>query len=140
LIPLLLMALIAPLSAASKGTSQKGGTKTTRVKGYTKKDGTKVKAHDRKASDGGTKTTKAASKPKQAPVARARDSRGRFVRSADAKREFMRTSGYPEGRPGYVVDHIYPLVCGGADAPSNMQWQTVAEGKAKDKWERAGCR
>jgi hypothetical protein len=38
-----------------------------------------------------------------------------------------------------VVDHIQPLACGGADAPSNMQWQTKAEGKAKDKWERAGC-
>jgi hypothetical protein len=22
------------------------------------------------------------------------------------------------------------------DAPENMQWQSVAEGKAKDKWER----
>lgn len=41
--------------------------------------------------------------------------------------------------PGYVVDHIIPLACGGEDKPSNMQWQTVAEGKAKDKWERKGC-
>lgn len=40
---------------------------------------------------------------------------------------------------GYVVDHIKPLACGGKDHPSNMQWQTVAEGKAKDKWERKGC-
>ena len=24
---------------------------------------------------------------------------------------------------------------GGADAPSNMQWQTIEEAKAKDKWE-----
>jgi hypothetical protein len=31
------------------------------------------------------------------------------------------------------------LACGGADAPVNMQWQSVAEGKAKDKWERKGC-
>jgi hypothetical protein len=30
-------------------------------------------------------------------------------------------------------------VCGGADDPGNMQWQTVAEGKAKDTWERDGC-
>jgi len=37
--------------------------------------------------------------------------------------------------PGYVVDHVKPLECGGADAPSNMQWQTVADGKAKDKTE-----
>ena len=41
--------------------------------------------------------------------------------------------------PGYVVDHIEPLACGGPDTPSNMQWQTVPEAKAKDRWERKGC-
>ena len=41
--------------------------------------------------------------------------------------------------PGYVIDHVNPLECGGADAPSNMQWQTIADGKAKDKTERL-CR
>jgi hypothetical protein len=35
-----------------------------------------------------------------------------------------------------VVDHVNPLGCGGADSPGNMQWQTVAAGKAKDKTER----
>ena len=40
---------------------------------------------------------------------------------------------------GYVIDHIEPLACGGADSPANMQWQTVAEAKQKDKWERQGC-
>lgn len=59
---------------------------------------------------------------------------------------FMRMNPCPatgKGRgacPGYVVDHINPLACGGADAPSNMQWQSVAEGKSKDKWERKRCR
>ena len=42
--------------------------------------------------------------------------------------------------PGYVIDHIKPLTCDGADDPSNMQWQTKAEAKAKDKWERKGCK
>jgi len=51
----------------------------------------------------------------------------------------MRQSGYPHGRKGYVVDHIVPLACGGPEFPSNMQWQTKAEAKAKDKWERKGC-
>lgn len=37
--------------------------------------------------------------------------------------------------PGYVRDHIIALCKGGPDTVDNMQWQTVAEGKAKDKWE-----
>lgn len=41
---------------------------------------------------------------------------------------------------GYVIDRIIPLVCGGAEEPANMQWQTIAEAKEKDKWERIGCR
>lgn len=42
--------------------------------------------------------------------------------------------------PGYVVDHVIPLCADGADDPSNMQWQTVAGGKAKDREERRQCR
>jgi len=34
------------------------------------------------------------------------------------------------------VDHFVPLAKGGADSPSNMQWQTIAAAKAEDKWER----
>ena len=41
--------------------------------------------------------------------------------------------------PGYIIDHIKALACGGADEPSNMQWLTKADAKAKDKWERKGC-
>jgi hypothetical protein len=37
--------------------------------------------------------------------------------------------------PGYVVDHIVPLKRGGADAPSNMQWQSIADAKAKNRVE-----
>jgi hypothetical protein len=64
-----------------------------------------------------------------------RDSHGRIARSAEAREEFMRETGYPHGRPGYVIDHIVPLKRGGADAPYNMQWQTREEARAKDKWE-----
>lgn len=42
--------------------------------------------------------------------------------------------------PGYVVDHVQPLCAGGADHPANMQWQTVADAKVKDRAERAQCR
>ena len=41
---------------------------------------------------------------------------------------------------GYVVDRIIPIVCGGTDDPENMQWQTLAQAKEKDRWERIGCR
>jgi hypothetical protein len=75
-----------------------------------------------------------------ATAAPTRDAHGRIVRSEAAKHAFMVQTGYAHGRPGYVVDHIRPLACGGLDAPSNMQWQTVAEALAKDKTERVGCR
>ena len=70
-----------------------------------------------------------------------RDTHGRIKRSSAAKHAFERqhpcpSTGRTSGRcPGYVVDHVKPLECGGADAPGNMQWQTVAAGKAKDKSE-----
>lgn len=37
--------------------------------------------------------------------------------------------------PGYVIDHVIALKRGGADDPANMQWQTVAEARAKDRRE-----
>ena len=71
----------------------------------------------------------------------ARDSHGRIMRSPEARRDFQKSHPCPStGRtsgacPGYVVDHIRPLKRGGADAPSNMQWQTVQAAKEKDKTE-----
>lgn len=66
------------------------------------------------------------------------------ARSYAAKAQFARLHPCPAtGKrvphcPGYVIDHVKPLACGGADAPANMAWQTVADGKAKDRWERSG--
>ena len=66
-------------------------------------------------------------------------------RSAAARAEFLRLKPCPvaaAGRrcPGYVVDHVVPLCLGGLDVPANMQWQTVEEGREKDKAEHAMCR
>lgn len=41
--------------------------------------------------------------------------------------------------PGYVVDHVVPLCASGPDTPANMQWQTVADSKAKDRREVRYC-
>ena len=41
---------------------------------------------------------------------------------------------------GYVIDRIIPIACGGAEEPSNMQWQTIAQAREKDRWEKIGCR
>lgn len=60
---------------------------------------------------------------------------GRIKRSPKAIADFKRLTGYPKGRPGYIVDHVKPLKRGGADAPCNMQWQTIKDAKAKDRWE-----
>jgi hypothetical protein len=67
-------------------------------------------------------------------------------RSAAARAAFKReqpcpSTGLRRGAcPGWVIDHIQPLCAGGADRVSNMQWQTVADAKAKDRWERELCR
>jgi len=71
-----------------------------------------------------------------------RDARHRIRRNPSARQAFKATHPCPSSGAttgsceGYIVDHICPLSCCGADAPSNMQWQTTAESKAKDRWER----
>jgi hypothetical protein len=126
--------------------SHTSSTKTVHVRTYTKKNGTVVHAHDRAAP--GT-----AAIYKSGHVADGytlhssveRDSHGKIKRSKAAREAFMRSHPCPASANihgschGYVVDHVKPLECGGADDPSNMQWQTTAEGKAKDATEHS-CR
>lgn len=132
--------------ATSHGSKPSTSTKKVYVEGYHRKDGTYVPPHYRSAPDGtgsstskksssGTRTSSSGKGCKTCP----RGEHGKIKRNEAAKKAFMKQTGYPNGRPGYVVDHIVPLECGGTDDPSNMQWQTVAEGKAKDKTE-GNCR
>jgi hypothetical protein len=160
---LLAVALFLPLSvtaqkggrggrtSSSKSSSSKSSSgKTVHVKGYTRKDGTYVPPYDRAAPGSGSSSTASSrstgsSIDSSDSVNVGRDSHGRIKRGAAAKHDFMLLNPCPitgstTKCPGYVVDHIKPLACGGADAPSNMQWQTKEAAKAKDKWERAGCR
>jgi hypothetical protein len=71
----------------------------------------------------------------------ARTANGRIARSSAARSAFQAVhpcpaTGKTSGAcPGFVVDHIKPLKRGGAGAPGNMQWQTRAAAKAKDKVE-----
>jgi hypothetical protein len=152
-----LLALIVALSLTSPGgpffaDAFAAGQKTVHVKEYTRKDGTVVRAHDRKAPEAKPSTPSTTPTPSPSNESRrerttpgsaasvARDANGRIHRSEGARHAFMRQTGYAHGRPGYIIDHIVPLACGGADDPSNMQWQTFAEAKVKDRVERAGCR
>jgi hypothetical protein len=41
--------------------------------------------------------------------------------------------------PGWIIDHIIALACGGPDTSTNMQWQTIDDAKKKDRLERLGC-
>lgn len=121
-------------------------SKTIHVREYTRKDGTVVHAHDRRPPG-----TAGAYQPGHvaegyAPHASVqRDSHGKIKRSKAARTAFLHqqpcpSTGKTSGRcPGYVVDHVMALECGGADDPSNMQWQAVEAAKAKDKTERL-CR
>lgn len=146
--------------SSSKATS---AGKTEHVNGYIRKDGTYVHGYDRHPSwtapSGGTTSSFWYNKPADTlsytPFTKSHtsdpyvlhpsityDKHGKIKRSEGAKNAFKRehpcpSNGHGSGScPGYVIDHVRPLECGGTDDPSNMQWQTVAEGKAKDKMER----
>ncbi len=143
----ILAALLLCLASTPAGAAKTGhpdATNATHVRGYYRHDGTYVRPHER--HDSGTGRPRTFRTPSgRGPSARAygapRDARGHIQRSEDARRLFMHSHPCPSTGltygpcPGYVVDHIRALKHGGADAPSNMQWQTVGEAKAKDKWE-----
>lgn len=136
-------------SSGSSGYHTRSSSSSHRsehVHGYYRKDGTYVNSYTRSAPGTATHSRSTYSTHSSTTYATGGgDSHGRIHRSAAAKDEFKRKHPCPStGRssgacPGYVIDHVQALACGGADAPSNMQWQTVAEGKEKDKTERIGC-
>lgn len=76
-----------------------------------------------------------------------RDAEGNIARRSDVLRAFRKQhpcpgTPTPTGAcPGWSVDHVIPLVCGGCDAVSNMTWlhnttKSCAGVACKDRWER----
>lgn len=71
-----------------------------------------------------------------------RDDTGRIKRSVKVRKAFERAN--PKPANGWVVDHIVPLACADVeDLPlddiRNLQWQSPAASRAKDRWEVLLC-
>ena len=78
----------------------------------------------------------------------ARDPNGTILRSRSVLAAFRgihpcpATSPHPAGTcPGWAIDHVIPLVCGGKDVVWNMQWlpNAIKSGPGdlpKDRWEQ----
>lgn len=77
-----------------------------------------------------------------------RDSNGDIHRSSKVVTAFRKVwvcpapgGGHIGPCPGWAVDHVVSLACGGADAVFNMQWlpldaKSCAADYCKDRWER----
>lgn len=72
---------------------------------------------------------------------------GTIARSAAARTQFVKlypcpSTGKTAGAcPGWAVDHVIPLACGGCDQVGNMQWlpariKSASGAHAKDRFER----
>jgi hypothetical protein len=130
-----------PFSAAGKSSSSSSHRASSTRTYSTHSTRTKApKAAKAPKAPKAPKVTKAR-RPSNYCASCERDSRGRIKRSESATQTFRRLNPCPAtgkiagGCPGYVIDHVVPLKRGGPDAPSNMQWQTKAEAKAKDRVE-----
>ena len=62
---------------------------------------------------------------------------GRCLSSADARMRFMAKTGFPSGRPGYVIEFLTPIREGGSVAPENMTWEKIADARAAERWDEA---
>ncbi len=74
-----------------------------------------------------------------------RDAAGHFVPRPGIREAFASdhpcpaTGGAGAVCPGYVIDYVTPLACGGEDSPDNLQWQTEGETKRKEAWLAKAC-
>lgn len=76
-----------------------------------------------------------------------RDADGKIHRSRAVLRDYQAihpcpSTGQTTGPcPGWALDHVIPLACGGCDAVENLQWlktsiKSCGGSECKDRWER----
>lgn len=137
----LALACLAP-SGAATGGGHSHGSATTSSHSSTHSGGSHAATGSHSGGSHSSKwhSTSSHSHSKAAPGVH-RDSHGKIARDPRQTNAFKRqhpcpSTGKTSGScPGYVIDHVIPLKRGGADSPSNMQWQTKGAAKQKDKWE-----
>ena len=137
---LLVVFLAAPLAA--KGTHSSSG-RSRSSSGIRSSRSPRVRSSSSVRSSAGSRSPRISSGRTNSSKCSScsRNSTGRISRNPAAKRSFERTNPCPStgrtsgGCPGYLVDHVTPLKRGGADTPSNMQWQTKEAAKEKDRVE-----
>lgn len=70
------------------------------------------------------------------PLAQAAHHRSSWARAEFEREHPCPSTGRTKGScPGWIIDHRQALCVDGRDEPANMQWMTVADAKAKDRWE-----
>ena len=140
LIPFLL--LLFPSLSTPKGSHSYSGHQSSSSHGYSGHGTSSSYSHGKSSSHRQYQTHSSRQSKNKSSTAQW-DSHGWIKRDPAARQSVMKSHPYPStGKnsgscPGHVVDHINPLKRGGADAPNNMQRETVADAKRKDKVEKS---
>lgn len=117
IVPIIILALTAPADA-SGGRLNRWGCHNSKTEGY----------HCHRHQEVKKTVAKPAKKPR----------RSKSVRRAFTEKSACPATGrFTERCPGYEVDHIVPLACGGSDTVENMQWLTARENRKKGS---LGCK
>ena len=138
---LLLLVFATPTFAKTHSGGSHSGSHASHSSSRASSGHTSSKAHSGSRTSRSSNRVSSGHRSTKAAAGVKRDSHGRIARSQKAKDQFKKSHPCPAtGKSsgackGYVIDHVQALKHGGADAPSNMQWQTKEAAKQKDRWE-----